>query len=61
LIPTAFENGIFTAVVDNAPNQMKNIKYWDIVQIPMTEVEDWIIRDPDGNFTGNFIYHALND
>ena len=51
----------FTAIVDNKPNNLTNIKFQDGLHLKRKVVEDWVIKLDGGEIFGNFIFHALKD
>jgi uncharacterized protein YegJ (DUF2314 family) len=57
LTPISYADGTFTAIVDNDPDKLTNIKYQDVVQLKKEDVEDWIVSMP-GQLFGNFIYNS---
>jgi uncharacterized protein YegJ (DUF2314 family) len=58
LEPTSYANNIFTATVENEPNNLKTIKYKDVVKVKKQDVEDWIVSLDNGIMFGNFINDA---
>jgi uncharacterized protein YegJ (DUF2314 family) len=51
----------FEATIDNEPKYLTTVKYKQIVSVPKTSVEDWIIYDKDSVILGNFIKHSLKE
>ena len=59
LMPTHFIGDTFTAIVNNVPNNLTNIKFEDVLQINKQDVEDWIIWISESEVLGNFIKKSV--
>ena len=59
LMPIDITEDIFTAIVNNVPNNLTNVKFDDILQIKKDDVEDWLIWIREGEELGNFIKHSI--
>jgi uncharacterized protein YegJ (DUF2314 family) len=60
LTPIDYKDNVFTALVDNNPNHLPNIKYKDKLLINKDEVEDWIISCAgERGLIGDFINKSL--
>jgi uncharacterized protein YegJ (DUF2314 family) len=59
LIPTHLKDDIFTAIANNVPKNLTNIKFEDVLQINKQDVEDWIIWISESEVLGNFIKKSV--
>jgi len=59
LIPIHLKGGTFTAIVNNVPNNLTNVKFGDVLQINKQDVEDWIVLISESEVLGNFIMKSI--
>lgn len=59
LLTDSIDNNLFSATLDNIPNNLTTVKFGDKVKVARHDVEDWIIYEGDSVLFGNFISNAF--